>query len=50
MYVILLLLLLLLNVQIACETPMKVKTPKLPITNSSLLTNNVYAEYENKLK
>ena len=39
-----------LNVQIVCKTPMNVQTPKLQITNSSLLSNNVYVEYENKLK
>ena len=30
--------------------PMNVQTPKLQITNSSLLSNNVCVEYENKLK
>ena len=39
-----------LNVQISCKTPMNVYTPKLQITDSSLLSDNVCVKYENKLK
>ena len=39
-----------LNIQIVCKTPMNVYTPNLQNINTSLLSNNVCAEYKNKLK
>ena len=38
-----------MNVQKVCKTPMNGQTLNLQIINSNLLSNNVRAEYENKL-